>query len=914
MGIRISHIEAKGLHLELGEAGKESIITRHMEDILCLFMTSGCKTVVFEDIDRFSNIGIFTKLREINLILNSDKSSRKAKEPIRFIYALKDDLFVDETKKTKFFDFIIPVVPVINASNSHDALIKLIPTEEPGLVQDPDRAEKIKEKVRQFAQDIEPFLSDMRLLKNFRNEFAIYREVISYRANPEKLLGMVVFKNFFPKDFALLHSGGGILGELVRGRSFVLKDVQAAMEQKEKDIQEKIRFCQQETATDLEHLQLAYWGALWKAIGDSNIQVVQNNQVHSIHNLPHLPGGFESVQNGTLHIHFQQRRFPKWKQIEDSVDPRHSYSERAQLVTSNSKEKLSSLQQSLDEIRAQKDSTTKKNYSELLKEGILKEDDIVHWLDHHHHHLEKNDLDLFLVLLRKGYIDENYRYYISWISANKSTQDYYFELEVRQRSDTDRYLELDNPKEVLRNLTLRDFETKSVFNLSLFKELVAVKGEKYDAMIALIARGDPDCCSFLSDYLGEESAPLLPRQQVYKEIVARSPKYVENALALYIQDKLNRGSLYPLVGFYLWQYLENDTDELDANIKKFLEDEAKVRPTLASAGLATRDQFKDLIVRAKLKFSTIDTKKINSDALWPVAEELCAYHLDRYNIEREMGEEYRGKLQYSNYSTICEHGKEGLKKYVDESFDEYIENVYCTLESPQHEEPEWIAKILNREDLVFATKQKFLGKQGAESKIPSAASLRTPDAVILALEHNVLKVTWDNLADIASRDSGDNVRATLGRFMGAQETLDQLDRVPRPVSWSPGLRRLASLVVQTPELSDEVAMALLDKMPGGQIDLDAGIPVSESRIRLLVQKHRVDFSVEFYKQLKGAKNGAHIVLGALKWKKLQRAIEDKQITIDDDEIDSMLEGDDLKPQNRAAVLEFQKARLAKRKR
>ena len=64
---------------------------------------------------------IYEKLREINIIVNN---SAQVKRKIKFIYAIKDDMFCKDEKKsrTKFFDFIIPVVPIVNAFNSSEIL------------------------------------------------------------------------------------------------------------------------------------------------------------------------------------------------------------------------------------------------------------------------------------------------------------------------------------------------------------------------------------------------------------------------------------------------------------------------------------------------------------------------------------------------------------------------------------------------------------------------------------------------------------------------------------------------------------------------------------------------------------------------------------------------------------------------
>ena len=55
---------------------------------------------------------IFVHLRELNNLLNNDDSIKR--KPIVFVYAVRDDIFSKEDR-TKFFDFIIPIIPDITA-------------------------------------------------------------------------------------------------------------------------------------------------------------------------------------------------------------------------------------------------------------------------------------------------------------------------------------------------------------------------------------------------------------------------------------------------------------------------------------------------------------------------------------------------------------------------------------------------------------------------------------------------------------------------------------------------------------------------------------------------------------------------------------------------------------------------------
>ena len=117
---RISKIKVSAQHaeIEIGKDINKSALNIHLDEILYFFEVSKYEVVFIEDLDRFGQSEIFIKLREINQLINN---SNKIKQDVVFVYAIRDDVFMNKDR-TKFFDFIIPVVPVINYSNSGDIL------------------------------------------------------------------------------------------------------------------------------------------------------------------------------------------------------------------------------------------------------------------------------------------------------------------------------------------------------------------------------------------------------------------------------------------------------------------------------------------------------------------------------------------------------------------------------------------------------------------------------------------------------------------------------------------------------------------------------------------------------------------------------------------------------------------------
>lgn len=148
-GLSLKGISLKDIEIRPASDNQESILNRHLDEIIYFFQSTDYDLVVIEDLDRFDDAEIFVTLREINSLVNENAGIKRT---IRFLYALRDDVFVN-TDRTKFFEFIIPVIPIINASNSIDMVL------EQGR-----RLELDGRLDRQFLREVSRYLSDLRLI------------------------------------------------------------------------------------------------------------------------------------------------------------------------------------------------------------------------------------------------------------------------------------------------------------------------------------------------------------------------------------------------------------------------------------------------------------------------------------------------------------------------------------------------------------------------------------------------------------------------------------------------------------------------------------------------------------------------------------------------------------------------------
>ncbi len=195
-------------------AGTATFFDEYLDEIVYFFeVADKCDIVIFEDIDRFGDHEIFETLRSLNTILNTAKQLKGRN--IRFIYAVKDSIFESEAPKhkkykdaakdevtranrTKFFNLIIPVVPFVTHTSARNLMDEVMR----------DTNHKVSSGLIDL---VARHIPDMRLIKNIRNEFVIFKNQILDKGNlnldQNGMFAIVSYKNVHLKDFELARFG-----------------------------------------------------------------------------------------------------------------------------------------------------------------------------------------------------------------------------------------------------------------------------------------------------------------------------------------------------------------------------------------------------------------------------------------------------------------------------------------------------------------------------------------------------------------------------------------------------------------------------------------------------------------------------------------------------------------------------------
>lgn len=390
-------------------AEKSNAFDQYIDELIYFFNRNDYDVLFFEDLDRFNKIDIFTKLRDLNRLLNDSEevfSPKKHKRKIKFVYAIKDSIFVDgknlskkdnadfgEIKyenyildlsvgenRTKFFDYIIPVIPYMDANNSYNDLQKRFN----------DNNIKIED---EFISDITVFITDKRLLTNTVNEFLLYKDKLKHLKEYEYkyLFSIILYKNIYPIDFLNLTNQEGFLYEIINNKKIYIQRELEKINSKIEEIENKIGDLNNKITQDDDDLLSFILGLLArKGYYSIDNKAFDNISLDDIKNIMNK----EENDRISANSYYQYVYDIFTDEIKSKI------LEKENLIKNNEFSEKNKLTKELLNLKHKRKILLEKTLSDLILDSSINID------------FGKNKL--IKVLLMKGYINERYTNYISY--------------------------------------------------------------------------------------------------------------------------------------------------------------------------------------------------------------------------------------------------------------------------------------------------------------------------------------------------------------------------------------------------------------------------------------------------------------------------------------------------------------------
>lgn len=817
-GVSLKSISLKDIEITPAAVSQESILNRHLDEIIYFFQSTSYDLVVFEDLDRFNNSDIFVTLREINALVNANVGVRRT---VRFLYALRDDMFIN-TDRTKFFEFIVPVIPIINSSNAIDKVLEQ------------GRRLSLDSRLdRQFLREVSRYLNDLRLIQNIFNEYAIYVANLETGGDnvldANKLLAILIYKNVFPRDFEELHRGRGNLAQILsRHGEFIAKgesEYRASIER----IEHEIEAGERQVPANLLELRRIYAMAILERLPAYAANIATPSHGYIEPGSLAKDGSFDQViELRTLSFRnsngYQQTIDISGLQAE--VDSVRTYGQRKEEVERRAADFKSAASKRL---RALRTSSAALRFAKFNEVARLNEAGLADLFDAFS---DNADLARFLVL--EGHLDDSYYQYTSLFHSGRlSPNDNKFLIQIRGFTSPGPDFQIDNPKEVIAAMRDDDFRQRYVLNVKLVDCLLGDElaySTQVAGMLAHMASGFESCGAFFTSYYAAGSE--VPR--LVAGLVASWPDFVTTILA----DPAH----LPHVG-------QTVANLPELKLRALASKHPELR-TFLSANLARVLALGIDIDPPKFEALDIEARDLASLEAFPAIArflfEQGRYALTVENLEfifrAILGVADLDSLRTQHLTTLNLTANPALTSKIERDFPTYLRNVLLRLEDNTRESAATIVSVLSREDGDADELSAFLERQTVAIPVLGDVPARFQS---LALKLGRIEPTWANCLAYVGTDDFDG--GVLSSFL---ETPAALAALPQEaISGDEGSAALRQFLVENGTFRDEHYRTYVKALPRAFKKFPDGL--ASAKLRILIEESRVAFTAKNVEALEG---------------------------------------------------------------
>lgn len=826
----------------------KNLINKFIDEVLYFFECVNINLVIFEDLDRLENTEIFAKLRELNTIINQNQNVISKK--VTFLYAVKDDMFKKAEERAKFFDFILPIIPIINPVTTKDHIVKLF-----NRIND----ERLKISER-FIQNIALYIPDMRILKNTFNDYLImFSKILGDEDNckyldKEKLFALCLYKNLYPYDYSELEMNQGLI-PIVIDMKKIQNNISEEVRNKIIEINDKLKRISEESLNSFEELKKMFIGQLVSMStgyygGGIDVTKIKTFENLNFHKLSHPISGNQIQLNSY--------------QDEILTPSGDRYVDREKSIRIKEEKKEQELQKELKELVIQRNRIYRLGFTEIIdmygKDICLKKDIKERYINKLGVDISASDKELtnsanirrqqvensvdeqikyLEFLIMNKYIDEHYIEYTSnYHSAVLSPSDTGI-LRSIKNLDVDFDAKIENVKNVISWLDEDDFKQYSILNNTIIDNIATIQMDsknKYNNLIELLSNISNDhVLEFLEEYCSvssKERMYVLFEQLIKKnievcaDIVSKSEKSdlkdVATASAIMFCKDFDKVNKDDVLSNYIKSY-ENYWDIFDSvsDSKKVIDFITELKVIVPYVSIAPHDL-------------DIQNCIINDNH----------YEINLYNLagifKIDMNDTENDFFK-SNYTALQNSDMDAVKKYIQENINIYAAKVLLNEKvSLQNEEKSYLLQLIKNSDLNKDIKEKLLAKYSN----PFIENIKEIENNLYKglFENNCVVSTWENILyayKVSGYDCISNYLAKEKEYVGTYIVNDELK--------DPAYKLFAEMLIKLESETLEYVLSQIDVTRSlSQLDITS---IADKNLSIAINNNKIDYSNGDFKYL-----------------------------------------------------------------
>ena len=730
------------------EKDESSIFDKSMDEIVYFFEETDYRVVFIEDLDRFKSSEIFIKLRELNTILNNyDLIKRR----ITFVYAIKDDMFKNE-ERTKFFDFIIPVIPIVNATNSGEILREKLQVTRQANGQMKSSLYNISSS---YITLVAPFVEDMRVLTNVCNEFVVYRKNLNnVKLNDEELFSLMLFKSLYPLEFSELEAEKGIVKKAFEDKKAFIWQMKQELENQRKESERILDSIEQDVLNDVVEVKAAFLNYIAGPNGAFNYCNISGRNYY-----------YQDVMSDGFDMNkFVVGRFTVWTHSSTSrtinangLDPKiKAYLDRLENLKHNTDERRQEMQETIEKC-------LQKIY-EIHSYSMVRLMDLYDSSKILSEEVRENKFLVFL--LRKGLVNENYADYINYFHPNSITkEEMYFVRGIRmQEAVGDFSYPLRNIEQVCERIESYEFKQKEVLNYDIVDYLLtkALDSERCREFFNGLSNGEGLFEEFVRAYIerGNNISIFVNRlckvDSSFWYRIKEDKNLLEDKQFQYLALILQYADIKSVVDLNFYGTDDVTGVQQNALIKSFIENN---KYALNKLSAVSSDKMILVIQKLNVCFNNFDISGVN-DAVLDYIFDNNYYEINPITINclvRFKASDKVEQLEKSQYSVICSIDYKPLndrlsdldvfKNYVEKivlgyetNTEEKIENVEVIIQRLFDSEPEMCKRVLDKQNVMWDSLKMCC-------RCPEEKSVQKEIIWNHVLEISKVKVSWNVFMD-----------------------------------------------------------------------------------------------------------------------------------------------------------------------
>lgn len=715
----ISKFKIKDAEVEIDNK-PESIFNKYLDEIIYFFQSTNHMVVVIEDLDRYEGDAsfIFQKLRELNTLINS---SNQVKYEVDFIFAIRDDFFNNYEERTKFFDYIIPIIPISSKGNSNEIIW--------------NRLELLKEKNKitykfdkNFIDDIAILVEDKRLIDNIINEFIIYKNKLDNgHMDDKQLFSIILYKNICPKAYSKLQKDSGNIINILKNKKSKIQQLIKELSDKKEELNEKKENVENESLNSIKELKLVLIANIYNfdnyngyqrefQIGNENIDI--NTFLDSSIDI-------ETISSSSISFKIRSYGYILDETaVFQYFGNKANFINRMKTIEKGKEFKLQELQNDIEEIEQKI-----KNINKLTIKQIINEYGGEGIFDDKSKPIEK-------FLFRKGYITEEYKDYITlFVPGNLTKEDIEFVFAVKTGESLPYDYKLENIDNILKKLNENDFETNSILNFDLLNYLINNNiNDKTLKIIQILDKLDENVLLFIDDFIEKYDS-----SKIFIDLLTGNSTKLWKKIFKKIGNK-------EYIDKWVVRFLINEQALMfvDENFKEYVNKHMDLDKYIDNENIEiVIKSLKYLGIRLS-NIQNINNKnfmnQIYLNELYELNTTMIKHMLLMNNIDVKLFGE-------KNLSIILNYDG-NLKNYVLSKFEEYFDSCY-TLNNSNKDDESSIMEILKNKDIDIEIKKKIVKNEEFRKYKIENLNIDLIDTIII---EDKMNVGYDNVLSIMIKE------------------------------------------------------------------------------------------------------------------------------------------------------------------